>query len=289
MSRSPLIDFLTISRYLADRKIEHKKTKERMNTLTENQKRLLEKVRMESRHRAQRVIQRAKLRKHQKRKLRLARQKLEHSDIVINRNLRDQYRDERIIDSFLMIGRMLNKIEIGDFTGGIHDQTFRTRLLAEFKLYGATQDLQVIFSHMHDSERPSYGAVAYLKIPTSLSPLIHYGSHRFVLKNELRMSATFTPFDSFLIERDQVYVWDDIDGVLATKLNGRFWFEYVLEGTEPVATREGVHYIEAQILGGVHLSDINRLYYPVADQVDYGFFAKLKKFELDHGIELVHY
>ncbi|TSC83529.1 MAG: hypothetical protein G01um101417_512 [Parcubacteria group bacterium Gr01-1014_17] len=115
MSRSPLIDFLTISRYLADRKIEHKKTKERMNTLTENQKRLLEKVRMESRHRAQRVIQRAKLRKHQKRKLRLARQKLEHSDIVINRNLRDQYRDERIIDSFLMIGRMLNKIEIGDF------------------------------------------------------------------------------------------------------------------------------------------------------------------------------
>ncbi|TSC83530.1 MAG: hypothetical protein G01um101417_513 [Parcubacteria group bacterium Gr01-1014_17] len=103
------------------------------------------------------------------------------------------------------------------------------------------------------------------------------------------MSATFTPFDSFLIERDQVYVWDDIDGVLATKLNGRFWFEYVLEGTEPVATREGVHYIEAQILGGVHLSDINRLYYPVADQVDYGFFAKLKKFELDHGIELVHY
>ncbi len=260
-----------------------------MNTLTENQKQLLEKVRMESRHRAKRVIQHAKLRKNQKRTLRLAKQKLEQSQIVINRNLRDQYCDEKIIDNVLRIRKILNKIEIGDFTGGIHDQTFRTRLLVEFKLYGATQDLQVIFSHMHDSERPNYGAVDYLGTPTSLSPLVHWGHFRFVLKNELRANTTFTPFDSFLVERDQVYVWDDIDGVLATKLNGRFWFDYVLEGTEPVATREGVHYIEAQILGGVCLSDITRLYYPIADQNDYGFFAKLKRFELDHGIELVHY
>ncbi|TSC83584.1 MAG: hypothetical protein G01um101417_494 [Parcubacteria group bacterium Gr01-1014_17] len=244
---------------------------------------------MESRHRAQRVIQRAKLRTNQKRKLRLAKQKLKQSNIVINLDLREQYRDEKIIDNLLRVGRTLNKIEIGFFPGGIHDKTFRTRLLAEFKLYGAMQDLQVIFSHMHDSERPNYGAVDYLGIPTSLSPLIHWGHYRFVLKNELRVNATFTPFDSFLIERDQVYVWDDIDGVLATKLNGRFWFEYVLEGVEPVATREGVHYIEAQILGGVHLSDITRLYYPVADQTDYEFFAKLKKLELDHGVELVHY
>lgn len=260
-----------------------------MNTLTANQKQLLEKVRMESRHRAQRVIQRAKLRQNQKRKLRLARQKLEQSQIVVNINLHKRYRDENIIDNLLRIERTLNEIEIGDFLGGIHDQTLRTRLLVEFKLYGATQDLQVIFSHMHDSERPNYGAVDYLGTPTSLSPLVHWGNHRFVLKNELKMSATFTPFDSFLVEREQVYVWDDIDGVLATKLNGRFWFEYVLEEVEPVATREGVHYIEAQILGGVHLSDITRLYYPIADQVDYGFFAKLKQFELDHVIELVHY
>lgn len=260
-----------------------------MNTLTENQKQLLEKVRVESRHRAQRVIQRAKLRQNQKRKLRLAKQKLERSDIVININLREQYQDERIIDGFLRIGRMLNKIEIGFFPSGIHDQTFRTRLLVEFKLYGATQDIQIISSHMRDSERPNYGAVDYLGTPTSLSPLIHWGNHRFVLKDELRMNATFTPFDSYLVERDQVYVWDDIDGVLATKLNGRFWFDYVLEGTEPVAIHEGVHYIEAQILGGVHLSDITRLYYPVANQTDHEFFAKLQRFELDHDIELVHY
>lgn len=260
-----------------------------MNTLTPNQKQLLEKVRMESRHRAQRVIQRAKLRKNQKRKLRLAKQKLEQSNIAINIDLYGQHRDEKIMDNLLRIKRALNKIEIGAFPGGIHDKTFRTRLLVEFKLYGATQDLQVIFSHMHDSERPNYGAVDYLGTPTSLSPLIHYGNYRFVLKNELRMSATFTPFDSLLVERDHVYMWEDIDGVLATKLNGRFWFEYVLDGVEPVATREGVHYIEAQILGGVHLSDITRLYYPVADQIDYSFFSKLKQLELDHGIELVHY
>ncbi len=240
-----------------------------MNTLTPNQKQLLEKVRMESRHRAQRVLQRAKLRKNQKRKLRLAKQKLEQSNIVINLDLREQFRDEKIVDNFLRIGRMLNKIEIGFFPGGIHDKTFRTRLLAEFKLYGATQDLQVIFSHMHDSERPNYGAVDYFGIQTSLSPLVHWGYHRFVLKKELRTNATFTPFDSFLVEREQVYVWDDIDGVLATKLNGRFWFEYVLDDIEPIAIREGVHYIEAQVLGGVHLSDITRLYYPVADQSEW--------------------
>ncbi len=260
-----------------------------MNTLTENQKQLLEKVRMESRHRAKRVIQHAKLRKNQKHKLRLARQKLEQSQLVINLDLREQYRDEKIVDNLLRIRRMLNKIEVGFFPGGIHDKTFRTRLLVEFKLYGAMQNLQVIFSHMHDSERPNYGAVDYLGIPTSLSPLIHWGRYRFVLKNELRMNATFTPFDSFLAERDQVYVWDDIDGVLATKLNGRFWFDYVLEGTEPVATREGVHYIEAQILGGVYLSDVTTLCYPVADQVDHEFFTKLKQFEIDHRIKLVHH
>ena len=260
-----------------------------MNTLTENQKQLLEKVRMGSRHRAQRVIQHAKLRKNQKRRLRLAKQKLEQSDIVININLQDRYRDKPIIDSLLTTGRVFNLIEIGNFPGGIHDQTLRTRLLVEFKLYGATQDLQIIFSHMHDSERPNYGAIDHLRTPISLSPLIHYGNYRFVLKKELRANATFTPFDSLIVERDQVYVWDDIDGVLATKLNGRFWFDYVLEETEPVATREGIHYIEAQILGGVYLSDITRLYYPVVDQVDYGFFAKLKQFELDRRIELVHY
>ena len=142
---------------------------------------------------------------------------------------------------------------------------------------------------MHDSERPNYGAVDYIGIPTSLSPLVHWGYHRFILKNELRTNATFTPFDSFLAEQDQVYVWEDIDGVLATKLNGRFWFDYVLDGTEPVATREGVHYIEAQILGGVHLSDVTTLCYPVADQVDYEFFAKLKQFKIDHEIELVYH
>ncbi|TSC73229.1 MAG: hypothetical protein G01um101470_210 [Parcubacteria group bacterium Gr01-1014_70] len=260
-----------------------------MNALTENQKRFLEKVRMESRHRAQRVIQHAKLRKNQKRKLRLARQKLEHSDIVINLNLDKQYRDEKIIDSLLRIGRMFNRIEVEDFPDGIHNLTFRTRLLVEFKLYGATQDLQVIFSHMHDSERPNYGGLDYLQTPTSIAPLRHYGHYRFVLKNELRINATFTPFDSFLVEREQVYVWDDIEGVLATKLNGRFWFDYVLDEIEPVATDEGVHYIEAQILGGVHLSDITRLYYPVVDQTDYAFFAKLKQFEIEHNIQIVQY
>lgn len=262
-----------------------------MNTLTENQKHLLEKVRVESRHRARRVIQLAKLRKNQKRKLRQARQKLEHSPLVLNMNLCKRYGHYTVIDSLLEIKRLMNLFETADFPDGIHDKQFRNRLLIEFKFYGAMRDLQLIFNHMHDSERPNYGAVDYLGVPTSLGPLIHYGRHRFVLKDELKRRATFTPFDSFLAEREQVYVWEDIDGVLATKLNGRFWFEYVLEGTEPVATREGVHYIETQILGGVYLSDMVQIYYHASDRYDDGgeFFAKLKCLELDYGLRLVQY
>lgn len=257
--------------------------------MTPNQQQLFEGVRKESRYRARLVLQVAKLKKDQKRKFRLAKQKLEQASIVLNLDLREQYHDEKVIDSLLSIGRVLNLIEIGNFPGGIHDQRFRTRLLIEFKLYGATCDVQLIFGRMHDSERPNYGVLDYLSKATSVTTLGYYGHYRLVLKNELKNRSTFTPLDSFLSELDQVYVWEDIEGVLTTKLGNKFWFEHIVAGTEPLSTAEGIHYIEAQILGGVHLSYIARLYYPAADQLDHDFFAKLKRLELEHGIELVHH
>ncbi len=92
-----------------------------------------------------------------------------------------------------------------------------------------------------------------------------------------------------MVKRNQVFDWGNIEGVLATKVSDKFWYEHALEGTEPFSAREGTYYIEAQILGGVWLSDIEKIYYPVADQHNPHFFPKLRRFELDHGIRLVHY
>ena len=52
---------------------------------------------------------------------------------------------------------------------------------------------------------------------------------------------------------------------------------------------EGVSYIEAQILGGVTLDDVDRLYYPRADQLDFYFFASLEQLSEEYKIELVPY
>lgn len=260
-----------------------------MSELTANQIQLLEKVRAESKNRVRRVLERAELSEKQRQLLQLAKRKLEEARIVINLDLREQYRNELVLDSILDIGRLLNAIEIGYFPDGIRSQRLRHRLLNEFKLYGATRDIQVVFSHMRDSERPNYGVLNYQDESAGVAPATYYGWYRLVLDQALKTCSTFTPFDASVVERDQVYAWDDIEGVLATKLDGQYWYEYVLSESEPLVTRGGGHYIEAQVLGGVHLSDVERLYYPAADRLDHNFFAKLERFQLDYGIELVHY
>ena len=257
--------------------------------LTSNQKWLFDKVKSTSKKRVQLTVCHAKLNPEQRKQLWLAKRKLKQSRVVINVDLHRQFRHEQIIDNLLRVKRILNIIEHGDFPGGIHDLNFRGRLLIEFKLYGATQDLQIVFGHMHDSERPKYASLDYRNIPQSITPLGLYGHHRLVLKDEVKTRATFTPFDSTMIEIDQVFIWENIEGVLTTKLNGKFWYEYVLNNKEPFSVKEGTHYIEAQILGLVQLSDIEKIYYPVSDQNDHKFFQKFQRFKLDHGIQLVHY
>jgi hypothetical protein len=49
----------------------------------------------------------------------------------------------------------------------------------EFKLYGATSDLQVIFGYMFDEERPYYAALDYLdRNGSSLVAFQGYGYYR---------------------------------------------------------------------------------------------------------------
>lgn len=259
-----------------------------MTKLTANQQQLFDRVAKESKKRSRRMIRRANLDQKQRGQLRDAKQRLGQASLVRHTNLRYRYEGELVLDTILAAKRMLNLIEIGNFPGGIRDQGLRNRLLNEFKLYSATNEAQRIMSNMPDSERPIYAVVDYMGGTGSVSSVGFFGHYRFVLRPYLRSRATFTPCDSMQAELDEVYVWRDIEGVLATKLRERFWFEYVATGIDPLAA-EGITYIEAQILGGVQLTDVVRLYYPVADRMDKFFFAKLQQLELDHGIEIVHY
>ena len=254
-----------------------------------NQEKLLAAVRVESGERARRALETANLSDEEMQNLRSAQQKLEQAAMIHHVRLRHRYRGKMVIDILLDIGRVLNMIEAAHFPGGIHDQDFRARIMNEFKIYGATREVQMILWQIQDWERPSYAVVDYRGGYDSVSSLNFFGPYRFVVRPAMRARSTFTPSDSFQVERDQVYVWENIDGVLAKKLNGRSWYNYVLSDTEPFITTEGVHYIEAQVIGGFELTDFSKLYYPAADRADRAFFTKLQRLELDHGIELVHY
>jgi hypothetical protein len=260
-----------------------------MRSLTVNQEKLLAKVRSQSRKRADEILRRARLSSEQEVQLHAAKRKFERALLIINIELQKDYNGGMVIDSMLKAGRLFNRMEIGKFAGGTRDFYFRTRLLSEFKLYGATSDLQTIFGYMLDEERPHYAAVDYMDRGRSLASLQGYGFYRCELREELKQRATITPKDSLAAELDEVYLWEDIDGILATKSNGHFWFELVMGDVDPLAFDKGYYYIEAQILGGVRLSEIAILYHPAADMLDKNFFAKLKRLEVDHNIVLMHY
>jgi hypothetical protein len=262
-----------------------------VSELTLFQKQLFEKVEQCSRKRADETIKKAKLSAQQRRALGSARKKLEHSLLIVNLALRSRYNGGLIIDGVLELGRLINYFELRHFREKERDEYFQTRLLVEFKLYGATSDLQEVFKVLADDEHPHYAAVDYLNHGSSIPTLRGYGKYRFALKNELKERSTLTPSDSFFAESDQVYVWGDRDGILASRplADDHFWFEHVVNGTEPKSAKKGRSYIEAQILGGVSLHDVETVYYPAVDRLDPDFFEKLKRFETNYGITLKEY
>jgi hypothetical protein len=90
--------------------------------------------------------------------------------------------------------------------------------MAEFKIYGATPDVQLVLGRMSNTEHPNYAALDYIGDPIAFASPAHYGWYRFRLIGDVRKRCTFTPSDAFVVEQHQVYIWDDIDGVLATKV-----------------------------------------------------------------------
>lgn len=260
-----------------------------MAGMTANQQKLFDLVKSKGQQRVQEVMRQANLDTVQRQELLEAKRKLESAILIRHMHLRKRFQGRTALRRLLNTGRIEHWFELGDFPGGFRDSDFRRRLINEFKIYGASREVQILFDYLPDSDRPIFGALDYIGKRASFSPLGHFGHYRFELKFELKSRATFTPSDSAMAELDQVYTWDGIEGVLATKPNEHFWFEYILSSSDPFSKEGRINYIEVQILGGVMLSDIARLHYPTSDQFDRHFFADLRRLERSHDIELIGY
>ncbi len=264
----------------------------RVERLSPGQYHLLRKILSTSRARADTVLSEANLSKEQFVIFEQAKRKLKDAQIVVNVNLHEQIFGAPMIDDLLASKRLYNLFEVAHAKQEANPTAVRMRIMLEFKLYGAGLDVQTVLAGMSNTEHPNYGILDYRNDPLGISLLGFYGWYRFVLKKKVRIRSTFTPTDSFQITPDQVFVWDDIDGVLTAKVpeTKLHWFGHVLKETLPMDDHGNTSYIEAQILGGVFLEDdVDMLYYPETDQFNKPFFKKLKKLEKDFGIELVPY
>lgn len=165
--------------------------------LSQNQLHLLHAVRNKSRQRADEVLQKANLTSGQMEQLKLAKQKLEDARIVVNVNLLDILFGQPTIDSILHSGRLYNLFEIDHVFQNTNPSRMRIRLMAEFKIYGATPDIQLVLGRMANSEHPNYGALDFIRDPIVFSSPAHYGGYRFGLIDKVKERCTFTPSDAF--------------------------------------------------------------------------------------------
>ena len=89
-----------------------------------------------------------------------------------------------------------------------------------------------------------------------------------------------------------MFCWQDIRGVLAANVaeeNDAKWYTYVAEKHAPDVGSSLPSYIEAQVLGPVHLVDVERLYFPCHDLLDPWFMTVLRSLAEKYEFELVHY
>jgi hypothetical protein len=260
--------------------------------LSPSQYYLYRKIHSTSRQRANIAIAQVGLTPEGEHQLERAKRSLRRSRIVINLNFHERIFGKRMIDSLLESRRIYNLYEIAQTAVGYNPSELRMRVMLEFKLYGGTRDLLTPMVGMTNTEHPNYGTLDYRNDPIGLSALGFYGWYRFVLKSPVRERSTFCSGDSFGITPDEVFVWDDIEGVLASRIgDGRpYWFECVNERVIPIDDFGNTSYIEAQILGGVFLEDdVEALYYPETDQFNRSFFRKLRRFEDEFNITLKPY
>lgn len=264
---------------------------EELARLSQNQLHLYENVRKTARRRANAAVRAARLTPAQRQQIDRAKERLNDARLVINLDLMSEPFGIPIIDSLIESEKLYNIFEIELAARDVNPQLIRLRLMSEFKIYGATPDAHFVLGRMSNTEHPNYGSLDYIGDPIAFSSSMHYGWHRLRLKRHIEQRCTFTPADSFMVRRNQVFTWDTIDGILATHTSfpPRFWFEFINQRREPF-TPEGVaSYIEFQVLGGVWLQDIDLIYYPSTQRFNREFFARFERLHEERGIELVGY
>ncbi|MDP3772573.1 MAG: hypothetical protein Q8Q94_04365 [bacterium] len=265
--------------------------------LSDSQLWLLENVATTSARRADRRVKRARLSAEQQEELAAAIEYLQRDEvrIVINADLRRVHAgfSASVIEGFFATRRLLNRFEIEQAQQNTASPNMTGRIMEEFLLYGATPDIIPVLALLSAAERPHYGALDFLGDPRTLPMLGFYGPYRLRLKKEAVNRSTFTAGSIPLIPSSEVYVWKDIRGVLVRKFTmqrpPRFLFEYVNNKTESVGAISSSRYIEAQILGGVHMDeDVDRMYFPAADRFT-DLFPQMERLVRECNIELVPY
>jgi len=165
-----------------------------------------------------------------------------------------------IAELLIETGRYLNVFETGNFQNGVEDRNLHSRIATEAKLFGARRRNIELLTTLHAAERPVYGLLNYLGRRCRAASF--FGESTFVLRPYWRERAIYTPMDTFLVESEEVYAWQDIAGVLASTRPGQPWFRHVLDGTEPPPATHGA-YIDTQIFGPIQLGrDVEHLYVP---------------------------
>ena len=159
-------------------------------------------------------------------------------------------------------GRIKSQFETDTSNGMLHNDL---RAGVEYSMFGLPEDLPA-------EQRPIYGYVAV----TNIAPLVttQYGNIRFALKKSARERTRFTMDDSL----DSVSIPEPLEGEVSDRdlfnaapihmfyeVNGEARLPADLDQDNPVQAVgrfERMQYIEAQILGGVSLDDVEAIYAP---------------------------
>lgn len=265
--------------------------------LSSGQRWLLDNVRSTSGKRADRSLRRARLSAEKAVALDAAVQYLQGDDIriVINADLRKIHSGlgASVIEGLLTTKRLLNRFEVELAQQNTASPNMMSRIMEEPLLYGGTPDVIPVLALLPGTDRPHYGALDFIGNPRTIPMLGFYGPYRFRLRKEVLQQSTFTAGSVPMIPSDEVYVWEDIKGVLVRKFHilgqTQFLFEYVNNREEPLDFMSTLGYIEVQVLGGIRLKeDVDRLYYPVADRYTQ-LFAQMEQLASECEIELMPY
>lgn len=176
-----------------------------------------------------------------------------------------------VVDRILADDRLKSQFETHS-SKGFFDPEFRAEI--ETKGLGIPGDIP-------ESERPIYG---YMKFSNIQGNETQYGNIELVMKPEIKSRATMTYGDSLNLFDGRIALGTPISSPNIEGINpfSGFARDAVRGDMKSKAIRENVPYVEIQIQGGVHVSDIARVH----DEFSRLKEGQVKAFQ-DLGIEVV--